>query len=138
MKKVYINNRRAKYEYHIINELECGMVLTGQLVKLIRLNKINLIDSYCHFDGNELFIKNIKVIDYDISIKLLLNKQELRKFHKEVEQQGYTIIPLSIYDNKTGIIKVNIGLCKGKKIYDKRESIKEKDIKRDLKRYGKY
>ena len=137
MKVVYINNRKAKYEYYIINELECGMVLTGQLVKLIRLNKINLIDSYCHFEGNELFIKNVKVIDYNVSIKLLLNKQELHKFHKQVEQQGYTIIPLSIYDNKTGIIKVKISLCKGKKIYDKKESIKEKDIKRDLERYGK-
>lgn len=137
MKVVYINNRKAKYEYYIINELECGMVLTDQLVKLIRLNKINLIDSYCHFEGNELFIKNVKVIDYNVSIKLLLNKQELHKFHKQVEQQGYTIIPLSIYDNKTGIIKVKIGLCKGKKIYDKKESIKEKDIKRDLERYGK-
>ena len=137
MKVVYINNRKAKYEYYIINELECGMVLTGQLVKLIRLNKINLIDSYCNFEGNELFIKNVKVIDYNVSIKLLLNKQELHKFHKQVEQQGYTIIPLSIYDNKTGIIKVKIGLCKGKKIYDKKESIKEKDIKRDLERYGK-
>ena len=137
MKVVYINNRKAKYEYYIINELECGMVLTDQLVKLIRLNKINLIDSYCHFEGNELFIKNVKVIDYNVSIKLLLNKQELHKFHKQVEQQGYKIIPLSIYDNKTGIIKVKIGLCKGKKIYDKKESIKEKDIKRDLERYGK-
>ena len=137
MNKVYINNRRASFEYHILNELECGMVLTGQLVKLIREGKVNLIDSYCHFIDNELYIKNVKVYDYDTNIKLLAHKQELRKFRKEVEQQGLTIIPLSIYTNKTGIIKANIALCKGKKLYDKRASIKEKDIKRELDRYGK-
>lgn len=137
MNKVYINNRRASFEYHILNELECGMVLTGQLVKLIREGKVNLIDSYCHFTEYELFIKNVKVYDYDTDIKLLAHKQELRKFRKEVEQQGLTIIPLSIYTNKTGIIKANIALCKGKKLYDKRATIKEKDIKRELDRYGK-
>lgn len=137
MNKVYINNRRASFEYHILNELECGMVLTGQLVKLIREGKVNLIDSYCRFTEHELFIKNVKVYDYDTDIKLLAHKQELRKFRKEVEQQGLTIIPLSIYTNKTGIIKANIALCKGKKLYDKRATIKEKDIKRELDRYGK-
>lgn len=135
MKTIY-KNKKALYEYELLKSYECGIVLTSQQLKYIRNGKLNIIDSYCHFDSNELYIKNIKIFDADENIKLLLHKYELVNLRKNVQQNGLTIIPISVYD-KNGLVKIEIALCKGKKIYDKRESIKEKDIKRDLERYGK-
>lgn len=137
MKNLF-NNKNAYYEYEVLYSLESGIVFQGNHIRLIRENKFNMMDSYCYFKNNELFVKGVRVKEDELDIKLLLHKIELRKLFKDTQIKGNTIIPLQLYINNTGLIKLKIGLCKGKKIYDKRESIKEKDIKRDLERYGKY
>ena len=123
------------------------MVITGTEVKSLRLGKASFNDSYCHFNNGELFVKSLHIAEYTFGTynnhdtvrdrKLLLNKNELRKLEAKTTEKGYSIIPLKIFLIEKGIFKMEIGLGKGKKLYDKRETIKERDTDRDIKRkYG--
>ena len=144
MKKIIQTNKKAKFDYEFITNYEAGIVLTGNEIKSIRENKVNLKGSFCKFVKNELFIfemfigkysqaNSFYTIDEKRVRKLLLKRKELNKLAKEVELNGYSIIPITIYllNNKC---KLEIALAKGKKNYDKRKSLKEKDIKRDIDR----
>jgi len=136
-------NRKARFEYFILSTYEAGIVLRGTEVKSLREGKINLVDSYALLKNNELWLIGAHISEYTQGNinnheptrdrKLLLNRSELRKLASKAAEKGLTIIPLSLYF-KNGKVKVEIGLCKGKKLYDKRESIAKKDQKRDLDR----
>ena len=135
-----ILNRRARFDYVIEDEYEAGIVLTGTEIKSIRLGKVNLKDSYAIIRNEEVFLLNTHISSYDHgnifnheeerTRKLLLHKREIKKLQNKVMLEGYTLIPLKIYFVR-GRAKVLIGVCKGKKNYDKRESIKERDIARE-------
>ena len=137
-------NRKAYYEYHILDEYEAGVVLMGSEVKSIRLGNVTLSDSFIYLKSGEIWIKNLKVARYaqthvsephqeNRDKKLLLTKKEINKISRSLEDQGTTCIPLTIF-TKRNKIKIKIGVAKGKKLYDKRQSIKDKDMKRELKR----
>jgi len=139
-----INNKKAYYEYHIIEEYEAGIVLLGSEVKSIRQSNVTLNDSFIYIRYGEVWIKNLKVSRYkqahfmekhdeNHDKKLLLTKRQIQKIEKSLHDKGITCIPLSIFI-KNNRIKVKIGIVKGKKLYDKRESIKKKDIERDIQR----
>ncbi len=144
-----ILNRRAHHDYFIDETIECGIVLTGTEIKSIRNGSANIKDSYAIIRNNEVILLNMFVSEYKEGNiynhketrdrKLLLHKKEILKLKQKIEKEGYTLIPLKIYFNKSNKAKVLLGVCKGKKNYDKRETIKERDIKRDveknLKRY---
>jgi SsrA-binding protein len=141
-----IVNRKARHEYNILENYTAGIVLQGSEVKSIKAGKANIGDAYCVITNGEIWLKNSHVSKYDSDKftnheekrdrKLLLNKKEIRRLTSDVQNPGYTIIPLKMFIMK-GKIKVEIGLCKGKKDYDKRESIKERDSKRELDRIKK-
>ena len=143
-KNVNIRNKKASYEYQFIDKYVAGIVLLGSEIKSIRLGKANLQDSYCTFFNNELFVKELHISPYELARnfnheakrdrKLLLNKRELKKLLTKNKEKGLTIIPIRIFINEKGLAKLEIALAKGKKIYDKREDIKAKDIKRDMAR----
>ncbi len=139
-----LNNRKAYYEYHIEAKYVAGIVLTGTEIKSIRGSKVSFNDSYCIFDRGELFVKSLHIAEYNFGNihnhipmqerKLLLTKRELRKLEDKSKEKGYTIIPLRIFISEKGFAKMEIGLGKGKKIYDKRETIKDRDSDREIKR----
>ncbi len=141
---VHIKNRKARYEYEFIDTYEAGIVLKGTEIKSIREGKVNLMDGYCYFNKKELYLKGIHISPYDQSSfynhestrerKLLLHKRELSKIKTKLDEKGLTLIPSRLYINKRGFAKVEIALAKGKKLHDKRDSIKEKDAKRELDR----
>jgi SsrA-binding protein len=141
---IQFKNKKARFQYHIISEFTAGMVLQGSEVKSIRGRKVNLSDAYCTFIEDELYVVNLHIAPYEQASyfnheakrerKLLLNRTELRKLHKAVKEKGVAIIPIMLYVNEKGLIKLEIGLAKGKKFYDKRDSLKEKDKQRDLDR----
>ena len=146
---IEIRNKRATYEYFLVDTYTAGIVLTGTEIKSIRDGKANLADSYCAFRGHELFVSEMHISEYRFGSylnhpakrdrKLLLTKRELHKLQNKVKEKGFTIIPVLLFVNPKGLAKLNIALAKGKKFYDKRESIKERDNKRELERYnGKY
>jgi SsrA-binding protein len=142
--KINIKNKKASFEFHFIDKFIAGIVLQGSEIKSIRLGKVNLQDSYCAFLNNELYVKGMHIAPYVLARnynheakrdrKLLLNKRELKKLLTKNKEKGLTIIPIRIFLNDRGLAKLEIALAKGKKIYDKREDIKEKDLKRDLAR----
>lgn len=138
-------NRKASFEFEFLEKYEAGIQLFGTEVKSIRGNKCSINEAFCYFNDGELYIKSMhvapyeqsgKVLNHDVlrDKKLLLNKKELLKLEKGMQVKGNTIIPTRVYLTSKGLIKIEIALAKGKKIYDKRESIKEKDIDRDSKR----
>jgi SsrA-binding protein len=140
-----IRNKSAYHDYHIEDKYNAGMVLAGTEVKSIREGKVSFVDSFCIFHKGELWIKNMHIAEYRFGTtnnhlavhdrKLLLKKKELRKLENKMKEKGYTIVPLRIFFNEKGLAKLEIGLGKGKKLYDKRESIKQRDVERDLRRY---
>ena len=145
-----IINTKAKYNYFIEEELECGIELLGSEVKSIREGSCSIKDSYARIKSNEVFVINMFIKKYSHSSqvflqsetrprRLLLHKKEIKKLESKITKEGYTLIPLKIYFNNKGKAKLLLGLCKGKKNYDKRETIKERDInrkiQRDLKNY---
>ncbi len=142
--KVNIKNRKASYEYQFIDTFVAGIMLVGTEIKSIRNNKANISDAHCVFNGNELFVKNLHIAEYSNGgqnnhepkreRKLLLNKQELKKMLGKVKEKGNSIIPIRLFINNKGKAKLEKTLAKGKKVYDKRESIKEKDQKKDMDR----
>lgn len=140
-----INNKKATYEYTLLDEYISGIVLVGTEIKSIRKGKVSLVDSYCSFINNELYLINSHISEYDFgnifnheekrNRKLLLKKQELKKIRRKVNEKGFTIIPKNMFINDKGKCKLTICIAKGKKTYDKKESIKEKDLKREMERY---
>ncbi|EDP69857.1 SsrA RNA binding protein [Flavobacteriales bacterium ALC-1] len=147
-KTVNILNKKAKFQYEILDKYTAGIVLTGTEIKSIRSGKASIAESFCEFnDREELFVINMTVEEYAFGNyynhkpkaerKLLLNRKELKKLKKEMDVKGNAIIPLKLYINEKGFAKLIIGLGKGKKLYDKRETIKDRDNKRDLDRIKK-
>lgn len=146
-KTINILNKRAKFDYEIIETYTAGMVLTGTEIKSIRLGKANITEGFCEFHNHELFAINTQVDEYlyghqfnhkaKSERKLLLNRKELNKLERNSETKGLTIIPLRLFVDENGRAKLEIGLCRGKKTYDKRESLKEQDTKRDIDRIKK-
>lgn len=147
-KKINIQNKRAKFEYNLLDKYVAGIVLTGTEIKSIRNNKASLSNSFCEFNNrNELFVVNMLIEEYENesnynhkpkkSRKLLLNKNELNKLFKEVKNSGLTIIPIKLFINENGLAKIQISLAKGKKLYDKRQAIKKRDSIRDIDRIKK-
>ena len=144
---VYIKNRPATFEYAIEDRLKAGIVLTGSEIKSVRNGKVSFNDSYCFFSDGELWLKSLHIAEYVNAgyaghtpvrdRKLLLTKKELNKWLAKVKEKGYTIVPLSMFINENGYAKVELGLGKGKKLHDKRESIKSRDVEREIKRYLK-
>ena len=142
--KVNIKNRKASFEYQFIDKYVAGIILLGTEIKSIRNNQANISDAHCVFMEEELFVKNLHIAEYSHggksnhepkrARKLLLNRQELNKMIGKVKEKGMSIIPIRLFINDKGKAKLEIALAKGKKVYDKRESIKEKDLKRDIAR----
>ena len=142
--KINITNKKAGYEYELIDKFTAGIQLLGSEIKSIRAGKASIKESYCLFVKGELWVRNMDISVYaQASInnhepkrdrKLLLNKTELRKLRKKIDQKGLSIVPTRLYISDRGYAKLNIALAKGKKIYDKRESLKNKDTKREIER----
>lgn len=139
---VYIKNRRATFDYAVLDRYTAGIQLYGTEIKSIRESKASLVDTYCIFEAGELWVKQMHIAEYRFGSyanhevrrdrKLLLTKKELRKLERQVKDSGKTIIPLAMFINEKGFCKVEIGLCMGKHEYDKRQSIKEREDKRAL------
>ncbi len=147
-KNINIQNKKARFQYEILDKYTAGIVLTGTEIKSIRSSKASITESFCEFnEQGELFVINMTIQEYAFGNyynhrpkaerKLLLNKKELKKLNKEVQNTGLTIIPLRLFINDNGYAKLNIALAKGKKLFDKRETIKDRDNKRDLDRIKK-
>ena len=142
-KNISIRNRKASYEYQFIDTYEAGMVLMGSEIKSIREGKVSLQEAHCHFHKNELFVKGMTISPYQESTynnhdplrerKLLLKQTELKKLSSKSAEKGLTIIPTKLYINSRGLAKIEIALAKGKKLFDKRESIKKKEESRAVK-----
>ena len=142
-----LSNRKAYYDYYFETKYIAGIVLTGTEIKSIRAGKVSFNDSYCIFNKGELYVKSLHIAEYNFGNinnhepmqerKLLLQKKELRKLENKIKEKGFTIIPLKIFVSEKGFAKMEIGLGKGKKIFDKRETIKARETNRDVKRkYG--
>ncbi len=142
---ILAKNKKAYYEYHVIEKYTTGIKLIGSEIKPVKDNKVSVKEAYCFIKDGEVFIKGMHISTnknsnkYDNhdpyrERKLLLNKKEIRNLEKGIEAKGMTLIPLNIHLNNTGLIKVMIGLCKGKKTHDKRETIKKRDQERDIAR----
>jgi SsrA-binding protein len=140
-----IKNRSAYHDYFIEDKYDAGMVLAGTEVKSIREGKVSFADSFCAFHQGELWVKNMHIAEYRLGTtnnhmsvhdrKLLLTKRELRKLETKTKDKGFTIVPLRIFFSEKGFAKLEIGLGKGKKLYDKRESIKQRDTDKEIKRH---
>lgn len=147
LKTINIYNKRARFDYEVIETFNAGIVLAGTEIKSIRMGKANITESFCEFSNNELFAINTYIEEYTFGNqfnhkarserKLLLKKKELKGLARSVQAKGLTIVPLRLFTNEKGLAKLEIGLCRGKKTYDKRESLKEQDTKRDLQRIKK-
>ena len=144
---VNIKNKRASFDYEFIDPYTAGIVLTGTEIKSIRLGKAGLVDTFCFFSRGELWVKNMHIAEYFYGSynnhtarrdrKLLLSKKELAKLERAIKETGLTIVPTRLFINEKGLAKLVIALAKGKKQYDKRESLKEKDDKREMDRMFK-
>ncbi|MFI3321961.1 MAG: SsrA-binding protein SmpB [Rikenellaceae bacterium] len=146
-KNINIRNKRATFDYEILDTYTAGIVLTGTEIKSIRLSKASLTDCFCYFHGGELYVKGMNISVYEWGTynnhtpkrdrKLLLNKKELRKLERTVQDKGISIVGLKLFLNERGFAKLLIGVGKGRKNYDKREYLKEKDTKREMDRFMK-
>ena len=144
---INIKNKRATFDYELLDTYTAGIVLTGTEIKSIRLGKASLVDTFCYFSNGELLVKNINIAEYFYGSynnhaarrerKLLLTKKELDKLMRTSRDPGFTIVPVRLFINEKGLAKLVVALAKGKKQYDKRQSIKEKDDKRDMARMFK-
>lgn len=144
VKQVDIRNRRASFEYSFLETYTAGIVLTGTEIKSIRQGKVNLQDAYCLIHNDELFVRQMSISVYTEGThynheplrdrKLLLTKREIKRLTEKLKDQGLTIVPTRLFTNERGFAKVEIALAKGKKLYDKRESIKEREVERDMQR----
>ena len=144
---VQIKNKKAFFEFEIIEKYIAGIVLTGTEIKSIRMGKANFIDPYCHFVNGELWVKGLNISEYDWGTynnhdprqerKLLLNRKELIKISRQSQEKGLTIVALKLFINDNGYAKIEIAIARGKKSHDKRETLKQKDAKREMDRYTK-
>ena len=145
---VNIKNKKAFHEYFISDRLVAGIQLTGTEIKSIRSGKVNLTDAFCVFEDAELFVRNMHISEYAMGTynnhmakrvrKLLLNRKELNKLSTKVKEKGFTIVPIRLFINERGLAKLEIALAKGKHTYDKRETLKQKDSKREIERSANY
>jgi len=143
-KNIEIKNRRASFEYFFLEKFSAGVMLMGTEIKSIRQGKVNLTDAYCLFLNEELYIRQMNISKYNEGThynheplrdrKLLLTKKEIKKLQNKLKDQGLTIVPTRMYISDRGFAKIDIALAKGKKLYDKRDTIKEKDVKRSMER----
>lgn len=141
---INIRNKRASFEYELLDNYVAGMVLRGSEIKSIKEGKVNLQDAFCIFHNGEMYVRGLKISAYEMAThfnheiererKLLLSKQELNKLERKMEEKGLTIIPVRLFLNDRGFAKLEIALGKGKKLHDKRDSIKDRDVKRELDR----
>jgi len=141
---VQVSNKKANFLFNIIKKYKAGIMLRGTEVKAIRMNQVNLNDAFCYFKKGELYIKNLNISEYKLGTihnhvpnrerKLLLNKRELEALDSKIKERGYTIIPTELNFSETGYVKIGIALAQGKKVFDKRNTIKERDAKRNLDR----
>ena len=142
--KIKIRNKRISWEYFLVEKLVAGIALTGTEIKSIRNGKASLAESFCYFENGELFVRNMHISEYSFGTynnhlakrdrKLLLNKRELKKFNRQVKEKSMTIVPVTLFINDKGLAKLEIALAKGKHFYDKRNTLKEKDHKREIDR----
>jgi len=140
--EIIARNKKAEFNFHIIDKWQAGLQLTGTEIKAVRQGKVSLTDSYCFFDKGELYVKNMHIAEYSHgnihnheprrTRKLLLKKRELARLQNKIKERGFTIVPLSLFLNERGYAKLEIALARGKKSFDKRASIKEKDMQREL------
>lgn len=147
MQKINIKNKRASFEYEFIEKFVAGIQLFGTEIKSIRAGKAGLVDSYCYFSRSELYVKEMHISEYKFGSyynheekrerKLLLNRKELNKLERKTKESGLTIVPTRLFINDRGFAKIEIALCRGKKHYDKRESLKQRDHKREIDRMMK-
>ncbi|HMC98317.1 MAG TPA: SsrA-binding protein SmpB [Flavobacteriales bacterium] len=143
---VEVKNKRAGFEYHLLDTYECGMVLMGSEIKSIRIGGASITEAFCAFLGNDLVVRGMRINQYGTNVhyvhdpmrdrKLLLHQKELDKLRKKLKDVGMTIVPTRLFIAPNGYAKLEIALAKGKKMYDKRESLKEKDVQRDMDREG--
>jgi SsrA-binding protein len=147
-KKIDIKNKRARFEFELLDQYVAGIVLTGTEIKSLRNSQASIAESFCEFSpSGELFAINMQIEEYVFGTrfnhrpkaerKLLLQKKELKKLHKEVKNSGLTIVPLNLFINEKGLAKIRIALARGKKLYDKRETLKDRDNQRNLDRIKK-
>ena len=145
--RVNIQNKRAKHEYLIVDRLKAGIVLTGTEIKSIRAGKASLVDTFCFVLDGEMWVKNMYIAPYELGSynnhasrrdrKLLLNRKEIRNLQNDASSPGYTIVPLRLFIDENGRAKLEIALCKGKREFDKRASLRERDDKREMDRICK-
>jgi SsrA-binding protein len=145
--KINIKNKKAYFDFEILEKVTAGMELTGTEIKSIRMGKASLADSYCYFRNNELWVKGMRISEYEQGSynnhnpyrdrRLLLKRNELNRYEKRVREKGLTMIVLRLFINDDNLAKLEIALARGKKEYDKRETIRQKDLKRDMERFGK-
>ncbi len=148
MNKIDIKNKRAKYDYEWLDTYTAGLQLQGTEVKSLRLGKASIMESYCYFKDDELYVKNMHIAEWSHGNifnheplrerKLLLSRRELDKIIKATQDQGITVIPTKVFLSEKGWVKMNIAVARGKKNYDKRQTLKDKDAKRDLDRIKRY
>lgn len=141
---VNIKNKKAAFEYFLLEEFTAGIQLTGTEIKSLRAGKASIAEAYCSFSGNELFVRNMHIAEYTMGSynnhepkrdrKLLLTKRELRKIFSKTSEKGLTIIPVLLFIDENGLAKLKIAVAKGKKLYDKRETLKHKDQQREIDR----
>lgn len=141
---INIRNKRASFDYELLEKFNAGIVLAGTEIKSIRMGKASLVDAYCYFVNGELWIKNMNISEYKDGTynnhverrerKLLLNAKELKKLDRKIKESGLSIVPTRLYINESGFAKLQIALAKGKKQYDKRQTLREKDDKRQMDR----
>ncbi len=144
---VNIKNKRASFDYELSDRIVAGLVLYGTEIKSIRDGKASLVDTYCIFENGEMWVRGMQISAYRLGYyynhdvkrdrKLLLNKRELRKYERATKETGYTIIPLRLFTDEKGLAKLEIALARGKKAYDKRQTLKEKEDRRDMDRMTK-
>ena len=144
---INIRNKRASFDYELLDMYQAGLVLTGTEIKSIRLGKASLVDTFCFFNNGELWVKNMYIDEYFYGTynnhsarrdrKLLLSRKELQKMQRLTQESGFSIIPVKLYISDKGLAKLSVAIAKGKKMYDKRESIKEREDKRNMERFFK-
>ncbi len=142
-RKIIAQNRKAYFNYSVEDKIECGIVLVGTEVKSVKAGNVSFADSFALIENGEVWIQNFLISEYSFSSvfnhsperkkKLLLHRDQIKRLQRKTDEKGYTLVPLDFY-LKNGIVKVTLGVCKGKKQFDKRESIKERDVKRDIAR----
>ncbi len=146
--KIQIRNKKASFQYFLVEKLVAGIQLTGTEIKSIRAGKVSLAESYCQFSEGELYVKDMHIAEYAMGTiynheakrdrKLLLTKRELKKLETKTREKGFTIVPTLLFINEKGLAKLEIALARGKHFYDKRDTLKKKDVQREIDRHAKY